>query len=60
MISSNLNVEFMCCILYGMTEILEKKKNQINYDAKNEKEKTHTIKYLNTIDSKRNKIKNGR
>jgi hypothetical protein len=34
MISSNLNVEFMCCILYGMTEILEKKKNQINYDVK--------------------------
>ena len=57
MISSNLNVEFMCCILYGMTEILEKKKNQINYDVKNEKEKTHTIKYLNTIDSKRNDIK---
>jgi len=56
MISTNLNVEFMCCILYGMTEILEKKKNKIIYDAKNQKEKTHTIKYLNTIDSKRKDI----
>ena len=56
MISTNLNVEFMCCILYGMTEILEKKKDKIICDAKNQKEKTHTIKYLNTIDSKRKDI----
>ena len=57
MISSNLNVEFMCCILYGMTDIFMKNKNQSLNNIKTTREKTHTIKYLNTIDSKRNDIK---
>ena len=57
MISSNLNVEFMCCILYGMTDIFMKNKNQSLNNTKTTREKTHTIKYLNTIDSKRNDIK---
>ena len=54
MISSNLNVEFMCCILYGMTHIFQKNKDNIILD---QNEKTHVIKYLNTIDSKKNDIK---
>ncbi len=57
MISSNLNVEFMCCILYGMTDIFMKNKNQSLNNIKTTREKTHTIKYLNTIDSKGNDIK---
>ena len=57
MISSNLNVEFMCCILYGMTDIFMKNKNQSLNNIKTTREKTHTIKYLNTLDSKRNDIK---
>ena len=59
-ISSNLNAEFMCCILYGMTDIFVKNKNRENFNQLNpnqEKEKTHTIKYFNTIDSKMNDIK---
>ena len=54
MISSNLNAEFMCCILYGMTYIFKKNKDNIILD---QNEKTHVIKYLNTIDSKKNDIK---
>ena len=54
MISSNLNVEFMCCILYGLTHIFQKNKENIILD---QNEKTHVIKYLNTIDSKKNDIK---
>jgi len=30
MISSNMNLEFMCCILYGLTEIFYKKKCRKN------------------------------
>ena len=59
LITSNLNVEFMCCILYGMTDVFMKnynkkasKKNSVSKDRK-----THTIKYLNTIDSKIEDIK---
>ena len=59
LITSNLNVEFMCCILYGMTDIFMK-----NYNKKASKKnslskgrKTHTIKYLNTIDDKIEDIK---
>ena len=47
----------MCCILYGMTDIFMKNKNQSLNNIKTTREKTHTIKYLNTIDSKRNDIK---
>ena len=54
MISSNLNAEFMCCILYGMTHIFKKNKDKAILD---QNEKTHLIKYLNTIDSKKNDIK---
>ena len=57
MISSNLNVEFMCCILYGMTDIFMKNKNNIQNHIKDTKEKTHFIKYLNTVDNKKNDIK---
>jgi len=57
MISSNLNAEFMCCILYGMTDIFMKNKNNIENQKKGTKEKTHFIKYLNTVDSKKNDIK---
>ena len=58
-ITSNLNVEFMCCILYGMTDIFIKNQGRqtlkIN-DLKKDK-KIHTIKYINTIDSKMEGIK---
>ena len=57
MISSNLNVEFMCCILYGMTDIFMKNKNNSQNNIKPIGEKTHFIKYLNTIDNKKNDIK---
>ena len=57
MISSNLNVEFMCCILYGMTDIFMKNKNNIQNNIKLIKEKTHFIKYLNTADNNKNDIK---
>ena len=59
LITSNLNVEFMCCILYGMTDVFMK-----NYNKKASKKnslskgrKTHTIKYLNSIDNKIEDIK---
>jgi hypothetical protein len=52
MISSNLNVEFMCCILYGMTDIFVKNQNQISVNLLSKKKQIiHTIKYINTIDS---------
>ena len=52
MISSNLNVEFMCCILYGMTDIFFKNQNENSFSfLKNKKSIVHTIKYNNTIDS---------
>ena len=59
-ITSNLNVEFMCCILYGMTDIFVRNQNRkptkkIDYSKKDKK--THTIKYINTIDSKIEDIK---
>ena len=57
MISSNLNVEFMCCILYGMTDIFMKNKIKDFSKSKSAKEKTHRIKYLNAIDNKINDIK---
>ena len=57
MISSNLNVEFMCCILYGMTDIFMKNKNNRQNNIKPIREKTHFIKYLNTVDNKKNDIK---
>ena len=57
MISSNLNVEFMCCILYGMTDIFMKNKIKDFSKSKSAKEKTHRIKYLNTIDNKISDIK---
>ena len=60
LITSNLNVEFMCCILYGMTDIFYKNQNKKS-SKKNEfpkkEKKTHTIQYLNTIDSKSEDIK---
>ena len=59
LITANLNVEFMCCILYGMTDIFIKhlnSKSSNNSFSKNEK-KIHTIKYLKTIDSKRDDFK---
>ena len=62
LITSNLNVEFMCCILYGMTDIFIKNQNRkakptkkIDFDKK--EKRTHTIKYINTIDSKNEDIK---
>lgn len=60
LITSNLNVEFMCCILYGMTDIFVRNQNRkstkkIDYSKKDKK--THTIKYINTIDSKIEDIK---
>ena len=60
MVSTNLNIEFMCCILYGMTDIFVANKNKKNNNlsiANMEKEKTHTIKYLNIVDSNLNDIK---
>jgi hypothetical protein len=48
-LSSNLNVEFMCCILYGMTNIF---KNEDSMEKKTDKKtKVHVINYLNTIDT---------
>ena len=57
MVSSDLNVEFMCCILYGMTDIFMRNKNKENSNITEAKEKTHTIKYLNTIDKTISDIK---
>ena len=57
MVSSNLNVEFMCCILYGMTDIFMKNKYRKDESKSYEKRKTHSIKYLKTIDSKISDIK---
>ena len=61
MITSNLNVEFMCCILYGMTDIFVKNQNENSNDSinnlTNNEQKVHSIKYINTIDSKMNDIK---
>ena len=52
MISSNLNVEFMCCILYGMTDIFVKNKNLNLENLSSQKEEIiHTINYINTISS---------
>ena len=59
LISSNLNVEFMCCILYGMTDIFIKNQKELSSKKNNfpkKERKTHTIKYLNTIDSKMDDI----
>ena len=61
-ITSNLNVEFMCCILYGMTDIFVKnqieEQNSISnkYSIKKQK-KIHSIKYINTINSKMDDLK---
>lgn len=53
LITSNLNVEFMCCILYGMTDIFIKNQNNSSKKKDISKEqKIHTIKYLNSIDGK--------
>jgi hypothetical protein len=42
----------MCCILYGMTDIFVKNKNQISVNLLSKKKQIiHTIKYINTIDS---------
>ena len=60
LITSNLNVEFMCCILYGMTDIFIKNqniKNSKKNDLIKKEKKIHTIKYINTIDSKIEDIK---
>ena len=60
LITSNLNVEFMCCILYGMTDIFIKNQNRKStkkMDFTKKEKKTHTIKYVNTIDSKIEDIK---
>ena len=59
-ITSNLNVEFMCCILYGMTDIFIRNQNRKptkKIDFSKKEKKTHTIKYINTIDSKIEDIK---
>ena len=56
-VSSNLNVEFIWCILYGLTEILEKNKYKVDNNENAEKEKTHSIKYLNAVVGKINNIK---
>ena len=59
LITSNLNVEFMCCILYGMTDIFIKNQKELSSkknDLPKKETKTHTIKYLNTIDSKMDDI----
>ena len=60
LITSNLNVEFMCCILYGMTDIFIKNQNRKaskKTDFSKKEKRTHTIKYINTIDSKIEDIK---
>lgn len=61
-ISSNLNVEFMYCILYGMTDIFIKNKNdeQNNSFSKysiRKTEKVHLIKYVNSINTKNDDLK---
>ena len=51
-ISSNLNTEFMCCVLYGLTDIF--KKYNISNIINHRIEKTiHTIKYLNYLTGKK-------
>ena len=61
-ISSNLNVEFMYCILYGMTDIFIKNKNEEHnnssskYSIKNTK-KVHLIKYANYLNTKFDDLK---
>ena len=57
MVSSNLNVEFICCILYGMTDIFTRNKNGKDDNKNDEKRKTHSIKYLNTFDNKASNIR---
>lgn len=61
-IFSNLNVEFMYCILYGMTDIFIKNKNdeQNNSSLKysiRKTEKVHLIKYVNSINTKLDDLK---
>ena len=59
LISSNLNVEFMYCILYGMKDIFLKNQKELSSKKKDfpkKETKTHTIKYLNTIDDKMDDI----
>ena len=56
LITSNLNVEFMCCILYGMTDIFYKNQNKKS-SKKGVDKKIHTIQYLNTLDSEIEDIK---
>ena len=56
-ISSNLNVEFLYCILYGMTDIFIKNKNDEHNNSSSKysirkPEKVHIIKYANYINTK--------
>ena len=51
-ISSNLNTEFMCCILYGLTDIFKNYNKNVTIDNEIGK-KTHTIKYLNYVTGKK-------
>lgn len=57
MISSNMNLEFMCCILYGLTEIFYKKKARknkmrITNNEDNRLDKRDTICNIVGFDSK--------